>query len=80
MTMYTPRRTITPHLAGLALAFGLAACGPVTAPVTGAYGPSVARPAAVPGAMPAVAPSPVPGPIKIEPLAAPALGDRKSVV
>jgi murein DD-endopeptidase MepM/ murein hydrolase activator NlpD len=78
--MNTPRRTITPHLAGLALALGLAACGPVTAPATGAYGPSVARPAAVPGAIPAVAPSPVPGPIKIEPLAAPALGSAQPAV
>ncbi len=68
MTMSTLSRAITPHLAGLALAVGLAACGPVTAPVTGAYGPGVSRPAVAPGPIPAVAPGPIPGPIKIEPL------------
>ncbi|MFO0997475.1 MAG: M23 family metallopeptidase [Alphaproteobacteria bacterium] len=65
------------------MALGLAACGPVTAPVTGAYGPSTSRAPAAPQPGPATNPSSAnppsanpaptggPGTIKVEPLPAP---------
>lgn len=79
-----PRVVVKSRLgASLAVAMGLAACGPVTAPVTGAYGPGVTRPATAPAQGPApaqatapsqiISPAPPGGPgvIKVVPLPAP---------